>query len=109
MTSTLLRRFGPILLSGSVALGMTATVTLMRPAEKPVAKLPLAAILNRGTGPLVYVVDEADALVRRPVTVTTVTEDAALVTSGLREGEKVVTLGVQKLEAGEKVRTVEAR
>jgi len=93
----------------SVALGMTATVTLTRDGDAPVAKLPLASILNRGTGPLVYVVDESGTLVRRPVTVSAVTEDAALVSSGLHDGDRVVTLGVHKLEPGEKVRTVDAR
>jgi RND family efflux transporter MFP subunit len=93
----------------SVAFGMTATVTLTHKADAPVAKLPLSAILNRGTGPSVYVVDESGGLVLRPVTVGSFNEDAALVTSGLTDGEKVVTLGVQKLEAGLKVRTVEDR
>ena len=41
--------------------------------------------------------------------VASFTEGAALVTSGIDEGEAIVTLGVQKLEAGLKVRTVEAR
>ena len=67
------------------------------------------AILNRGNGPIVYVVDESGALVQRPVTVTSFGEDTAVVTSGVSEGDKVVTLGVQKLEAGLKVRTVELR
>ena len=53
----------------SVALGMTATVTLSHSAEVAVAKLPLAAILNRGTGPSVYVVDTSGALELRPVKV----------------------------------------
>src|SRR5262245_3987284 len=34
-----------------VAFGMTATVTLSRLADARVARLPLSAILNRGTGP----------------------------------------------------------
>ncbi len=93
----------------SVAFGMTATVTLTRKADMPVAKLPLSAILNRGTGPSVYVVDESGALVLRPVTVTSFNEEIALVTSGVADGDKVVTLGVQKLEAELKVRTVEVR
>jgi hypothetical protein len=71
--------------------------------------LPLSAILNRGKGPSVYLVDATDELVLRPVTVTSFTEDAAIVTSGLSTGDKVVTLGVQKLAAGAKVRVVEAR
>jgi RND family efflux transporter MFP subunit len=93
----------------TVALGMTATVTLARPAAAPVAKLPLAAILNRGTGPTVYVIDDAGTLSLRPVNVAAFTADAALVTAGLADGDEVVTLGVQQLVAGTKVRTVEAR
>ena len=74
-----------------------------------VARVPLSAILNRGSGPSVYAIDRSGALALRPVTVASFTEDAALVTSGINEGEAIVTLGVQKLEAGLKVRTVEAR
>jgi hypothetical protein len=36
-------------------------------------------------------------------------DNAVLVTAGLTEGDTVVTLGVQKLDPGEKVRTIEAR
>ena len=93
----------------TVALGMTATVRLARPTTGRIAKLPLSAILNRGTGPLVYVVDRSGALALRPVTITSFTEDAALVSAGVADGEKVVTLGVQKLEPGTRVRTVDAR
>jgi RND family efflux transporter MFP subunit len=94
---------------GRAALGMTATVTLARPADRHVAKLPLAAILNRGAGPSVYRVDDRGALVLQPVTVASFGQDVALVTEGLNEGDRVVTLGVQKLQVGEKVRTVDAR
>src|SRR5215467_3218728 len=38
----------------TVALGMTATVALTRAADAPVAKLPLAAVLDRGSGPNVF-------------------------------------------------------
>ncbi len=93
----------------AVAFGMTATVTLTQAADAKVARVPLSAILNRGTGPSVYVVDASGALVLRPVTVASFTEDAALVTSGIDDGDKIVTLGAQKLEAGLKVRTVEIR
>jgi RND family efflux transporter MFP subunit len=93
----------------SVALGMTATVALALGSDAPVARLPLSAILNRGTGPIVYVVDQNESLVQRPVAVSAFTESAAIVTSGLSAGDKVVTLGAQKLEAGLKVRTIETR
>jgi RND family efflux transporter MFP subunit len=90
----------------AVAYGMTATVTLTPTVDTKVAKLPLSAILNRGTGPSVYVVDTSGTLILRSVTVASFAEDAALVTSGIADGEEVVTLGVQKLEAGLKIRTV---
>jgi multidrug efflux pump subunit AcrA (membrane-fusion protein) len=72
-----------------------------------VTRLPLAAILNRGTGPSVFVVDNSGGLELRPVTVASFTADAALITTGVNDGERVVTLGVQKLEAGQKVRTID--
>ena len=93
----------------TVAFGMTTTVTLSQASDERAARLPLSAILNRGKGPSVYLVDASDKLVLRPVTVTSFTEDAAVVTSGISDGDKVVTLGVQKLEAGAKVRVVEAQ
>jgi RND family efflux transporter MFP subunit len=93
----------------TVALGMTATVRLARPSPGKIAKLPLSAILNRGTGPSVYLVDGAGALVLRPVTVASFTENAALVSDGVADGDQVVTLGVQKLQPGTPVRVVEAR
>ena len=92
-----------------VALGMTATVVLSRGTEAPIARLPLAAVMNRGRGPSVYVVDNASELELRPVTVASFTGDTALISSGLDGGERVVTLGVQKLDAGEKVRILDER
>jgi multidrug efflux pump subunit AcrA (membrane-fusion protein) len=86
---------------------MTATVTLARTDDASVARLPLSAILNHGNGPAVYVVDASSALVLKPVTVAAFSETTALVTSGIAAGEMIVTLGVQKLHAGLKVRSLE--
>jgi RND family efflux transporter MFP subunit len=91
----------------TVALGMTATVKLSRPSAARVATLPLSAILNRGTGPAVYLVDAAGALELKPVSVAAFTEKSALVASGVTDGDRIVTLGVQKLVAGEQVRTID--
>ena len=105
-TRTYAARFTIADADDTVAFGMTATVTLSHAADARAARLPPSAILNRGTGSSVYVVDDTSALQLRPVTVASFTEDAALVTSGLNDGDKVVTLGVQKLEAGLRVRTL---
>jgi RND family efflux transporter MFP subunit len=107
-TRTFLARFTIFDADDSVALGMTATVLLSRDGDA-VAKLPLGAVINRGTGPLVYVVEDNGTLARRPVTISSVTEDAVIVTSGLNVGDQVVTLGVHKLDPGTKVRTVEMK
>jgi len=82
---------------------------LSHPTDTMVAKVPLAAILNRGAGPTVYRVDDAGVLERRPVTVSSFNEVVALITSGLEDGDQIVTLGVQMLTAGQKVRAVMAR
>jgi RND family efflux transporter MFP subunit len=106
-TRTFAARFTIVDADSSVAFGMTATVNLTAERDTPVARLPLAAVLNRGTGPWVYVVDESGALGQRPVKVASFNSDTALVTAGVSNGERVVTLGAQKLEPGLKVRTVE--
>lgn len=108
-TRTYAARFTILDADDSVAFGMTATVILTRDTETSVAKLPLSAVLNRGKGASVYVVDKSGSLALRPVTVASFDADKALVSSGVENGDKVVTLGVQKLEAGLKVRTVEAQ
>jgi RND family efflux transporter MFP subunit len=108
-TRTYAARFTIQQADDAVAFGMTATVTLAGAADTRIARLPLSAILNRGFGASVYAVDSSGALVLRPVTVASFSEDAALVSSGIEEGDRVVTLGVQKLEAGLKVRIIEAR
>jgi hypothetical protein len=41
------------------------------------------------------------------VKVASFTEDTALIASGVSDGDRVVTLGVQKLDAGQKVHAVD--
>jgi RND family efflux transporter MFP subunit len=107
MTRTYAARFTIEHPDETVALGMTATVTLSHDGAAAVAKLPLAAVLNRGTGASVYVIDKSGILELRPVTVASFTADAALLTAGVNAGERIVTLGVQTLAAGQKVRAIE--
>jgi RND family efflux transporter MFP subunit len=108
-TRTYAARFTILDPDDKVALGMTATVTLKPAGEAMVAKLPLSAVLSRGSGPSVYVVGQAGELTLRRVTVASFNEDDALITGGVSAGEKVVTLGVQKLEPGLKVRSIEEK
>lgn len=88
-----------------VRFGMTATVTLMRGDPKPVVQLPTTAVLDEGQGPTVFVVGEdGKTLKKTPVTIRRFGERDVVIESGLAEGERVVTLGVNQLQDGEVVR-----
>jgi RND family efflux transporter MFP subunit len=91
----------------AVKLGMTATVTLSERAGEAVARLPLSALFSQGTGPSVWTVAADGSLALKPVNVASYESSEVLVKGGIAEGEKVVSLGVQKLDPGQKVRVVE--
>jgi RND family efflux transporter MFP subunit len=92
-----------------LAIGMTATLTLAAPVGEALARLPSAALTDRGAGPMVWVVDAATGrLEARAVTVRALQQDTTLV-SGLRAGERVVALGVQKLDPAARVRIADTR
>jgi RND family efflux transporter MFP subunit len=107
-TRTYLARFSLPDAGPEVALGMTATLTLADPAREQVARLPLSALFNQGTGPALWVVDDKGDLALKPVTVTAYEGRDVLIAGGVGEGQRVVALGVQKLDPTEKVKIVQA-
>jgi RND family efflux transporter MFP subunit len=107
-TRTYLARFSMPEADERVELGMTATVAVGSPASDKVARLPLSALFNQGKGPSVWVVDIDGRPVLRPVSVEAYESKDVLVGRGLADGDKVVTLGVQKLDPGQRVRIVQA-
>jgi len=91
----------------TLALGMTATVTL--PARGGmVATVPLSALHDRGQGPMVWRIENGRASAVA-VEVLRVTETTALLRGPLREGERIVALGPQLLDPGMPVRVVDTR
>lgn len=109
VTRTYQARYSLPDLGEAAALGMTATLSLSDAGAGEVARVPLGAILNDGQGPSVFVVEkETQALVRKPVTVAGYESREALIASGIANGDRVVALGVHKLEAGQRVRVVDA-
>jgi multidrug efflux system membrane fusion protein len=73
----------------------------------PVFKIPATAIFHHGSAPAVWVIRGGDSTLElRPVTVRTYTERAAVVTSGLAEGDSLVLAGVHTVFAGQHVRAV---
>jgi RND family efflux transporter MFP subunit len=107
-TRTYLAKFSLPGAGDSVSLGMTATLTIADSATDRVAKLPLSALYSQGGSPSLYVVDAAGSLALKPVTVKGYESDNVIITDGVDEGARVVTLGVQKLDPAQKVRVVSA-
>ena len=88
----------------AVALGMSATLTVADPGAASTGRVPLQALFDQGKGASLWVVGADDMLVLKPVTVARYEGRDAIITGGVAEGDRVVVLGVQKLEAGQKVR-----
>jgi RND family efflux transporter MFP subunit len=85
--------------------GLTATVTISDHEQESIARLPLSALYNQGQGPQLFVVDPKDgSLSLKNVQVLAYETRDVLVSAGLSVGDMVVTLGVQKLDLGQRVR-----
>ena len=86
-------------------LGMTASVANAgeERASADTVVLPLSAIYQTGSTPQVWVVGKDKTLSLKNVSVETFGDNSVKVT-GLQKGDIVVTAGVHKLRAGEKVR-----
>jgi RND family efflux transporter MFP subunit len=107
-TRTYLARFSLPDAPESMALGMTATLTLSDGATERVARLPLSALFSQGDAPSLYVVNDAGEIALKPITVKSYDSNEVLVTGGVADGDKVVALGVPKLDPAQKVRIVSA-
>jgi RND family efflux transporter MFP subunit len=107
-TRTYLAKFSLPGVGDSVALGMTATLTLCDTASQRVARLPLSALFSEGTGSSFYVVDDQGQITLKPVQVKAYESNDVVITGGVDEGAKIVALGVQKLDPSQKVRVVSA-
>jgi len=85
---------------------MTATLTLSDPATMRVARLPLSALFDQGNKPSLYVVDDKGDVALKPVQVKSYESNDVVITGGVEEGARVVTLGVQKIDPTVKVKVV---
>jgi len=104
-TRTYVARFSLIEPPPGVRLGMSATLAVERTERERVAAVPLTALFQRGSEPAVWVVDPATGtLTLTAVTVARYIQDAVLIASGVAEGAMIVTAGVHKLDAGQRVR-----
>jgi RND family efflux transporter MFP subunit len=87
-------------------LGSTVTIRLREPSQPAAITVPLAAIYDRGQGPGVWVIAGRGGprVNWRPVKLAQIGEQAAIVSAGLRPGERFVALGAHMLHQGEAVR-----
>jgi multidrug efflux system membrane fusion protein len=99
-----------VALSGAGAratLGMTAQVRFRNHAKRDQLIVPLSAIFQQGDQAAVWIVAADHTVNLRPVTVSAYRDSGAVIASGLAAGERIVSAGVHKLNAGEKIRVIE--
>ncbi len=94
-------------------MGMTARVRFDGlSTEGGVAGLqvPMSALFNQKDRPAVWVIKpDGTSLELRPVTVTAFAANGATVSAGLRRGDRIVTAGVHRIDAGQRVRIWDGR
>lgn len=91
-----------------VTIGRTVTIHLDPAPARPAVTVPLAAVRQQDGRPAVWRVD-GDRLVSVPVVVAGYRDDEAVIADGVRAGDVVVAAGVQKLDAGLRVRPWEGK
>ncbi len=99
-------RFSILDPDATISLGMSATLAISSRDNTPVVDVPLSALFNQGQGAALWKVDEEGQLSLKPVSVLRYEANRAIVSGLLQEGDKIVVLGVQKLDLGQRVRVV---
>jgi len=86
-------------------LGTTVTIHLPDTRGASAMQVPLAALLDKGQGPGVWVIQGQEPQVTwRAVQVASLGVETAALTGGLAQGERFVALGAHLLHEGERVR-----
>jgi multidrug efflux system membrane fusion protein len=88
-------------------LGMSVAVTLPEAGAAASLALPATALFQRDTAAAVWVVKNDRTLELRGVRVERYDSERVVLAAGLKAGERVVTAGVHRLAAGERVRLLE--
>lgn len=89
----------------SAPLGATVSVRLDGGGSPGGVSAPLTALVDRGGGSGVFIVDPVKQTVKlRSVVIASLAEESARIRSGLQPGEQIVSLGVPMLHDGQHVR-----
>lgn len=84
--------------------GLFVNARVLIEVRKDAVTVPAPAIQRGPNGLFAWVIGPADVALAKPIEVGPITDDAAIVTSGLSDGDRVVVEGHYKLEVGAKVR-----
>lgn len=92
---------------GKLRPGMFATIMTRQPEDREVITLPRTAVSYNTYGDYVFLIEENDqgekTVTRRSVTTGDVNNDRVAILSGLEEGDQVVSKGLLRLRAGQRV------
>jgi len=88
--------------------GQFVSTTLHLFKEQHALVVPSEAVVTGQQGTYVYVVDSANTVQQRRVSVERTQGTVSVITAGLRDGERVVRSGQSRLNAGAKVRVASA-
>jgi HlyD family secretion protein len=80
--------------------GMTATAEIEVRHATAALSVPGSALVGRGSGQAVYVIEDGRVRLRN-VRVAADGEDRVAIAAGLREGERVVSRGAERLRDGQ--------
>ena len=72
-----------------------------------VISIPLRSVLQTSSGPIVYVLDDADVPAVRNIKIIKTIKNTCLIEEGLKEGERIVVDGVAKILPGKAVKISE--
>lgn len=93
----------------NLPLGMTAQVGFAGKGDAQGEFLvPLTAIFQQGEKSALWIVAADHSVNLRPVVVAGYRDEGAVIASGIAAGERIVTHGVHKLHAGEKIHAIDA-
>jgi multidrug efflux pump subunit AcrA (membrane-fusion protein) len=87
---------------------MTARVHFRTNEKNAGLLIPLTAIFQQGEQVAVWIVAADRSISLRPVQVAAYRDDGAVIASGLAAGERIVSNGVHRLAAGEKIQALES-
>lgn len=107
VTRTYLARFTLPEADDSIQIGMTGALSVKASRSDRVVRLPLASLFNQNAGPSVYVVQPDGSVKLTPVTVKSYDSHDVVISGGVKEGDKIVAVGVHSIDPARKVRIVE--